>query len=257
MPGIGIGLAGARLGLGLAQGAGAAAAVRWWVTTTLLADDALTVFQPKGAVSEEASYLDLTGNGRHVSYRWVFSQYGIDEVLPIAQHVEWSAEIGWHWPDSSRYLCFPSTFFPMSHWSTFIVVKNAPGVSFGQSRPFGCRYAGGNRYYIYNVNSTTAVFGNGTAAIVGTACENGDLCLSGTSFNAINGNQFTTGSGFANTINVPMLFGAMSDNNTRSIVGVNSNYFRGDITCFAMWNRPLTWQEYLDVRTQVIAAGLL
>lgn len=231
-------------------------ATPWWTTSTLAASSALVVYQPLKAASYAASLVDLTGNGNDVSFIYL----GV--TLPEERRPEWSLAEGWKFLTDpvntvySRMCFFPDGLYAQSDWSVFCVYQAVDLIS-GQCRLTGSRRSStGDRFYLWPAYATsTFYFGHGPAYSGGASVLSGDVIMSGINFGAINGVQkagnFTI---FDTPIAVQMGIGTTNYGGIGFPYTTGGWFRNGFMKAIALWNRALSLQEYLDVRSQYYAA---
>lgn len=106
-----------------------AAGASWWLSGGISAANAIAVYQPKGAASLAASYVNLVNPGTY------------DAAPGVAPG--WSAATGWSFDGSTQYL--KTSVIPEADWTT--IIRFAGFADDGVL--IGCRdWAAGQRYYI-------------------------------------------------------------------------------------------------------------
>lgn len=138
---------------------GQGAAGNWWDPNV----DGLCVwaaYQPKGAASLAASYLDLSGNGNNA---------GVG-VAPT-----WDAVNGWIFNGSTQYLT--TTFLPETDQSQSVMIAYTNAAS-GYNFMFGGAGAGA-RLFRASRRATDSIFSNGGQVIAGAGNAAGTLGVAG------------------------------------------------------------------------------
>jgi hypothetical protein len=190
------------------------------------ASGAVRAYQPKGAASLAASYVDLTGN-----------QDAAPGVAP-----GWDAANGWKPNGSTNYLTTGLT--PSSDSYTYLI-RTAGSPSNG-TIPFGFLDNNKRSYIQYNT-TPQAVFANGSSGIVVSTPTSGVLAVNATD-GYRNGVSLTSaindwGAGTALEIYICAL--------KRS--GSITNYFNGTIQALAIYNNSLSDAQVLAVSAAMAA----
>ena len=140
----------------------AAAAANWWD----LLPNVWAAYQPKGAASLAASYLDLSGNGNNA---------GVG-VAPT-----WDGTNGWIFNGSTQYLT--TTFTPAADQSQTIIVQFTNGTGAATRVIVGSlgSTGGGGPYFLLETNygGSSCFYGNGAFVAVVPVLAAGNLGVAG------------------------------------------------------------------------------
>lgn len=203
----------------------AAAATPWWLSGGIAAANAVAVYQPKGAASLAASYVNLANPGTYNA---------APGVAPT-----WASATGWGFDGATQYLT--TGVIPSGTWSMLLRLSGATAAT---------KYIAGasttNQAFFLLHTAASMLFYNNTAASGGITSAGAP----GTDVFAIAGiNAYRNGAVVSGTM--PGTAQAVS----QITIGVvaTTNYFPGNIQAFAIYNTTLSAAQVLAVSTSMAA----
>lgn len=131
---------------------GMSAAASWWLSGGISAANCVAAYQPKGAASLAASYINLANSGTN-------------NAAPVVAPT-WNATDGWVGNGTTQYLT--TGVIPGATYSMIVRYSNATG----DGCALGCYGGGNNRFWMYPGNAGTRYYGYGsvstTSPVTGT-----------------------------------------------------------------------------------------
>ena len=233
---IGLGLGGRGvMGLGLGRSSvQAAAAVPWWLAGGAPAP--VAAYQPKGAASLAASYVNLANPGMY-------------DVVGGAAYPSWSAGVGWSFSAASHQHLNTGITSRLYGWTMMCQFANASYYShFGDGDVLMGKYQYRQAFYLAPTltSSLTRWQSGGSSYNISNITTGGNMALAGQKA-YLNGNlQATITTDWGNTAQAgSVLIGAFN------IISTPSNWFQGDIIAAALWSTALS-----DAQVAAVSAAM-
>ena len=219
------------MGLGLGRSAVSAAAVPWWLAGGVAAGNAVAVYQPKGAASLAASYVNLANPGTY------------DAAPGVAP--TWASGTGWTFNGSSQYLT--TGVLGTSAISLIIRFSDASGglITFGAAIEIG----GPAKYILWrprsNGNDRVIFLGTGEVRVVGGALVSGAYGYAGTT---VYYNSISDGTLASPTLpSLAIFIGALNFN------GIPTQYGAIKVQAVAIYSATLTAPQVAAVSAAMAA----
>ena len=215
---------------GAGPSAAGGAAVPWYLSGGILAANCVAAYQPKGAASLAASYVNLANPGTY------------DAALGVAP--TWAAGTGWTFNGSTQWL--DTGIVPAGGYSMLVQFANAVGAG---NHGHGVYAAAGQRFYVRpRSGGVSRIYGYGdTGQVIAGAPAAGNMAIAGPQ-GYLNGvaDGGAPGAWVATVLSIAI--GA--ENGIGLPIG---NWFQGDVIAAAVYNSTLTAPQVAAVAAAMAA----
>lgn len=222
------------IGVSVSRRAVVSGAVDWWLAGGAPAP--VAAYQPKGAASLAASYVNLANPGMY-------------DVVEGAAYPSWSAGVGWSFSAASHQYLSTGITSSLYGWTMMCQFANASYYShFGTGDVLMGKYQYRQAFYLAPTltSSLTRWQSGGSSYNISNITTGGNMALAGQKA-YLNGNlQATITTDWDNIAQVgSVLIGAYT------YISTPSNWFQGDIIAAALWSTALS-----DAQVAAVSAAM-
>ncbi len=205
------------------------AAAPWW---PISGQTVLAVYQPLGAANLTESYLDLSGNGNHLSVG----------VAPT-----FNSSTGWTFNGTTQYLITPIIVPTLNVYSILCRFDNAAVIAY--SALIADWTTVNARFGLFPIYAgTNNMYGNGGLRQIAAAAHTSGVMGIAANQGYFNGStEGSPMSPFSGTSTNALYIGA------RNIGGVASTFYQGNIQAIVIYTTTLTGQQMSDMTTAINA----